>query len=43
LRLKTGGFGIDGDQVIEVGGPDKGFSQVKGEIEDRQMGFGKSH
>lgn len=31
--LKTGDFGIDGNQVIEVGGPDKGFSQVKAENE----------
>lgn len=31
--LKTGDFRIDGSQVIEVGGPDKGFTQVKGEKE----------
>ena len=31
--LKTGDFKIDGNQVIEVGGPDKGFSQVKDEKE----------
>ena len=31
--MKTGDFRIDGDRVIEVGGPDKGFSQVKGEKE----------
>lgn len=31
--LKSGDFRIDSSQVIEVGGPDKGFSQVKGEEE----------
>ena len=31
--MKTGDFRIDGCRVIEVGGPDKGFSQVKGEKE----------
>lgn len=31
--LKTGDFRIDNNQVIEVGGPDKGFRQVKGEQE----------
>ena len=31
--LKTGDFKIDGSLVFEVGGPDKGFRQVKGEKE----------
>lgn len=31
--LKTGDFRIDNNQVIEVGGPDKDFRQVKGEQE----------
>ncbi len=31
--MKTGDFRIDGCRLIEVGGPDKGFSQVKGEKE----------
>lgn len=31
--MKTGDFRIDGCRVIEVGGPYKGFSQVKGEKE----------
>ena len=31
--LKSGDFRIDRSQVIEVGGPDKGFTQVKGEEE----------
>ena len=31
--MKTGDFKIDGSRVIEVGGPDKGFSQVKNEKE----------
>lgn len=31
--LKTGDFKIDGNRVFEVGGPDKGFRQVKGEKE----------
>lgn len=28
---KSGDFRIDGDIIIEVGGPDKGFSQIAGQ------------
>jgi hypothetical protein len=30
IQDKSGDFRIDRQQVIEVGGPDKGLSQVKG-------------